>query len=198
MLVNGLTFIFSAFVEVFVHTDRQEIESKASLKNSFVSDLIDGLKYLHSEKEIQRVVLISSLTNFFLAGYNLFLPFLNTLMQNPNVYSIALSFQAIGGIFGSFLNIHANKKSGRFALILPLFVCGFSMCIIPPISSFTTNMYITLFPFLLFDASLTLFNIRFISNVQCNTQQEYSGRVFGTIFTLAMLFMPLGSFFFHF
>ena len=45
----------------------------------------------------------------------------------------------------------------------------------------------------LFAASLALFNIKFNSFVQINVDKDYLGRVFSIIYTIAVLFMPLGS-----
>ena len=43
---------------------------------------------------------------------------------------------------------------------------------------------------------LTCFNIQFMSHVQVSVAEEYLGRVFSIIFTVAVLCMPLGSFVF--
>ena len=40
---------------------------------------------------------------------------------------------------------------------------------------------------------LTIFNIQFFSIVQRDVASDYLGRVFGIIFTIAVLFMPIGS-----
>lgn len=40
---------------------------------------------------------------------------------------------------------------------------------------------------------LTAYNIHFVSRIQENVADEYLGRVFSTVFTIAILFMPLGT-----
>lgn len=41
---------------------------------------------------------------------------------------------------------------------------------------------------------MTVFNIHFFSQVQTKVDKQYLGRVFSTIYTLAILFMPPATF----
>lgn len=43
-----------------------------------------------------------------------------------------------------------------------------------------------------------MFNINFMTYVQVHVDENYLGRVFSVIFTIAVLFMPVGSFVFSF
>ena len=52
--------------------------------------------------------------------------------------------------------------------------------------------------FLLSGTALTVFNIQFMSYVQLRADEACLGRVFSIIFTVAVLFMPVGSFVFSF
>ena len=45
---------------------------------------------------------------------------------------------------------------------------------------------------------LTMFNIQFFTIVQKSVDSEYVGRVYSVIFTIAILFMPVGSIVFGF
>lgn len=116
-----------------------------------------------------------------------------------NFYSKALVMEAIGGVIGSAL---CSKIAGKFkddirALILFLGGTGMTM-FIEPAASILKNMYVCLVPFILFGIMLTCFNIMFMSHVQTAVDEVYLGRVFSIIFTVAVLFMPLGSFAFSF
>lgn len=65
-----------------------------------------------------------------------------------------------------------------------------------PVLALTERPLLCLIPFALFGISLTAFNIQFMSYVQIAVDESYLGRVFSIIFTVAVLFMPLGSFLF--
>ena len=56
--------------------------------------------------------------------------------------------------------------------------------------------WICLIPFALFGMFLTAFNIQVMSYVQIAVDEKILGRVFSIIFTVAVFFMPLGSFVF--
>ncbi|HER3465503.1 TPA: macrolide ABC transporter permease, partial [Streptococcus pyogenes] len=48
----------------------------------------------------------------------------------------------------------------------------------------------------LFSLFLSIFNIQFFSLVQKDVDNDFLGRVFGIIFTITILFMPIGTGFF--
>lgn len=194
------TFLLSAFAESLLERVI-EVSKPENEKNNVISDIMDGFKYLLREKEILFLVILAALVNFFLAGYNLLLPYTDVMFENEfhNFYSKALVMEAIGGVIGSAL---CSKIAGKFkddirALILFLGGTGMTM-FIEPAASILKNMYVCLVPFILFGIMLTCFNIMFMSHVQTAVDEVYLGRVFSIIFTVAVLFMPLGSFAFSF
>lgn len=65
-----------------------------------------------------------------------------------------------------------------------------------PIYYMFRNVIILAFTPALFSLFLSIFNIQFFSIVQRDVDNEFLGRVFGIIFTVAILFMPLGTVFF--
>ena len=74
---------------------------------------MDGFKYLIREKRDIVSCNIGRLVNFFLAGYNLLLPYTDVMFENEfhNFYSKALVMEAIGGVIGSAL---CSKIAGKF------------------------------------------------------------------------------------
>ena len=56
---------------------------------------------------------------------------------------------------------------------------------LPTVLSFSGNLVCELF--------MTIFNIHFFTQVQTKVESEYLGRVLSTIFTLAILFMPIAK-----
>ena len=200
LLFDAGTFLLSAFAESLLERVI-EVSKPENEKNNVISDIMDGFKYLLREKEILFLVILAALVNFFLAGYNLLLPYTDVMFENEfhNFYSKALVMEAIGGVIGSALcsKIAGKFKDGIRALILFLGGTGMTM-FIEPAASILKNMYVCLVSFILFGIMLTCFNIMFMSHVQTAVDEVYLGRVFSIIFTVAVLFMPLGSFAFSF
>lgn len=58
------------------------------------------------------------------------------------------------------------------------------------------NIYLLFGLFIVIGGFFTLFNIKFFSMVQKVVINEYIGRVYSVIFTVSILFMPIGSIFF--
>ena len=83
------------------------------LKDEFDADkkaeIKAGIKYTWNHKIIWQTILLASGVTFFLAAYNLFLPYLNHLYQGQisNAYGKALIGESSGSILFSFLD---NKK----------------------------------------------------------------------------------------
>lgn len=198
LLFDAFTFAVSAAAESFLTKTDETAESKKSRKN-VLADIAEGFAYLLKEKKILFLVILASFVNLFLAGYNLLLPYTDIIYEGvfTNFYSKALAMEAVGGIVSSAVCARiVNKfRDNVLALILFLFGTGFVL-VLEPVFALTANLYLCLLPFALFGISLTAFNIQFMSYVQVAVDENYLGRVFSIIFTVAVLFMPVGSFLF--
>ncbi|SCY75662.1 tyrosine-type recombinase/integrase [Butyrivibrio sp. INlla14] len=64
----------------------------------------EGMLYIKNEYWILFLLILSGVVNFFLAGYNLLLPFTENLFTNVvGFYGKAMMSEALGGIVGAFL-----------------------------------------------------------------------------------------------
>ena len=196
LIFDACTFVLSAVAEFFLTIVIDTSDVKMTSKNVF-ADIAEGVKYLCKEKQILFLVILSSLVNFFLAGYNLLLPYTDVIFDElgNNFYSRALAMEAVGGIISSALCAKKiNKYKNNIAMLI-LFLAGTGAAlVIEPVVTLLKNYYICLAPFALFGIMLTAFNIQFMSYVQIAVDENYLGRVFSIIFTVAVLFMPVGSF----
>ncbi len=198
LLFDAFTFAASAAAEAFLTKAEGAFEG-GKAKRNVLSDIAEGFVYLTKEKRILFLVILSSFVNFFLAGYNLLLPYTDIIYMGciDRFYSKALAMEAVGGIISSavFAKRINQFQDNVLALILFLFGTGFVL-VLEPILALTARYFLCLLPFALFGVSLTAFNIQFMSYVQIAVDEEYLGRVFSIIFTVAVLFMPVGSFLF--
>ncbi len=195
LIFDAATFAISAIAEAFLVKVSTEESVKREKKNVF-KDIAEGFAYLLKEKKILFLVLLASFVNFFLAGYNLLLPYTNIIFEGEidSFYSKTLAMEAVGGIISSMVCAKVVNKFGNnvMALIMFLFGTGFVL-VLEPVFSLFGIAYLCLIPFALFGVFLTAFNIQFMSYVQVAVDEKYLGRVFSIIFTVAVLFMPLGS-----
>lgn len=200
LIINAITFFISAISEcLLVKLESEEKKEDGKEKKNIIKDIKEGLKYLYNEKPVFALLVLSALVNFFLAGYNLLLPYTDIMYEGvfEGFYAKAMAAEAIGAIFGSLINskIPSSFSNKYSSLTIFLGLNGASLLLVPLVN-IPRNQILCLLPIVLFGASLTIFNINLMSYVQVNVAEEFLGRVFSVIFTVAVMFMPLGSWFF--
>ena len=188
LVLDALSF-FLAFGLVALLPKKEEKalgEKKLTFKVIF-SDIKEGVHYIVKQKEIFFLLVIASSVNFFFAAFNYLLPFSNQLYGVQGAYATILTMGAIGSIVGALLasKIKASMEMLLFLLALTglgVMIMGFTL---PPYLTFSGNFICELF--------MTIFNIHFFTQVQTKVESEYLGRVLSSIYTLAILFMPIAK-----
>ncbi|SNU88047.1 putative transporter [Streptococcus merionis] len=196
LLLDGLSFLIAASLIFFVVPVNEEVISKKKVTiKGILIDLKMGFKYVYSHKSIFIIIILSAVVNFFLAAYNLLLPYSNQMFGNisSGLYGIFLTAEAIGGFIGAVLSGFVNKELSSKRLMMFLTLSGLMLMLATPLYTIFHNLIILSFSPALFSLFLSIFNIQFFSIVQRDVDNEFLGRVFGIIFTIAILFMPIGT-----
>ena len=196
LLFDALTFLLSALAEALL----TPLSESAKKKNIF-RDIAEGFSYLFRERQLLFLIVLSALVNFFLAGFNLLCPYTDVMFASFGMefYSKVLIMEAVGGVAGSFISSRLGSRVKENARLMILFLGAVGVSLsLEPFAALTGSAVACLVPFLLSAAALTVFNIQFMSYVQLRAEEAYLGRVFSIIFTVAVLFMPVGSFAFSF
>jgi len=188
LLLDALTFFIAFVLVASLPKEEAKVQEKKGLTGKDIfSDIKDGLHYIWHQKEIFFLLLVASSVNFFFAAFEFLLPFSNRLYGVKGAYATILTLGAIGSIIGALI---ANKfKSSMEILLFLLILTGVGVFMmglpLPPLLSFSGNLVCELF--------MTIFNIHFFTQVQTKVEGDYLGRVLSTIFTLAILFMPIAK-----
>lgn len=199
LLLDGLSFLMAALLILFVTPVNEEVDTKEEMTiNGVFNDLKVGFKYVYSHKPIFIIIILSALVNFVLAAYNLLLPYSSQMFEgiSDRLYGSFLTAQAIGGFLGSILSAFVNRSLSSRRLLLFSACSGLMLMLTAPLYFIFHNLIILIFSPALFSLFLSIFNIQFFSIVQRDVDNEFLGRVFGIIFSVAILFMPLGTVFF--
>lgn len=199
LLLDGLSFLIAASLIFFIVPINEEVVTKEKTTISGIfNDLKMGFKYVYSHKTIFIIIILSALVNFFLAAYNLLLPYSNQMFGeiSDGLYGTFLTAEAIGGFIGAILSGFVNKSLSSKRLMLLLACSGIMLMLSTPFYSIFHNVIVLALSPSLFSLFLSIFNIQFFSIVQRDVDNEFLGRVFGIIFTIAILFMPVGTGFF--
>lgn len=199
LFLDGLSFLMGASLIFFIVPINEEVVTKERMTISIIlTDLKIGFKYIYSHKKIFMIIILSAFVNFFLAAYNLLLPYSNQMFGeiSDGLYDVFLTAEAIGGFIGAILSGVINKTLSSKRLMVFLSCSGLMLMLSTPLYFLFQNFIILAFSPALFSLFLSIFNIQFFSIVQRDVDNEFLGRVFGIIFTVAILFMPLGTVFF--
>lgn len=188
LVLDALSF-FLAFGLVALLPKKEEKtlgEKKLTFK-VICADIKEGVHYIVKQREIFFLLVMASSVNFFFAAFNYLLPFSNQLYGIQGAYATILTMGAIGSIVGALL---ASKiKANVYNLLIVLALTGVGVFMmglpLPNLLSFSGNLVCELF--------MTIFNIHFFTQVQTKVESEFLGRVLSTIFTLAILFMPIAK-----
>ena len=188
LVLDALSF-FLAFglVALLPKKEEKTMAEKRLTFKVICADIKEGVHYIVKQKEIFFLLVMASSVNFFFAAFNYLLPFSNQLYGVQGAYATILTMGAIGSIVGAIL---ASKvKASVYNLLILLALTGVGVFMmglpLPTFLSFAGNLICELF--------MTIFNIHFFTQVQTKVDGEYLGRVLSTIFTLAILFMPIAK-----
>lgn len=181
LLLDALTF-FIAFVLVALLPKEEPMvqDKKPFTGKDIFADIKDGLHYIWRQREIFFLLLVASSVNFFFAAFEFLLPFSNHLYGSEGAYASILTMGAI---------LASKIKANVYNLLILLALTGVGVFMmgspLPTFLSFSGNLVCELF--------MTIFNIHFFTQVQTKVESEFLGRVLSTIFTLAILFMPIAK-----
>lgn len=192
MLINSISFFLSAVI-TWSFKEIVPQNTISSKKEPPIVSLKGGFRYIFHDKELLIVLVASSFINLFYAGYAYSIPFTNLMSGKENMFALILTFESIGNIIGASLN-------GFFKFDMParsysrlLLGVAVPVLLIPFVSF--SNLIILIFCGIS-SAFMTIFNIQMMSGIQAKVDSEYLGRVFSVIFTVAIVFMPIGTAFF--
>lgn len=202
LLVNAMSFGTSALLNSMLRT-APHAEVPAAGRTSprqFVSDFVEGLRFIGGSSEVRYLLLMSSLVNFFLAGYNLMTPFVQmSFGAGDAAYAEPLTSSSVGGVLGAILTHLLGDRLGgpRVTLFAALFGCGLSLALLPAFLHLWQAFAAVLACILVFAVLLTFYNIQFFSVLQASVDEAYLGRTFSCVFVIATLLMPLGTLVFN-
>lgn len=191
ILLNGITFFISAILIKKINTTNYHnlIVNNDQKKEKNVNTL----KYLSENKEIGFIIILSFLVNFFLAGYNLIVPYFDHFFENNSgisYFAIMLTAQALSGILMSYF----YKKTN---ITLRLTDCIFFMGVLYLLAYFMRNkIWIFLILLTISNSFLILYNIMLQEKIYHFADDDILGRVFGLVSAISIISLPLGNLFY--
>lgn len=185
-VINGVSYIISAILEMFISYD-----SKPKISNfNFFNEFKSGIHYIVDDKLLLTLLILISLVNFFLSTFTLLMPLYvqNILNESTNYFTAILATTALGGIVVTiFFMIKKNYEITFIKMAISLLFTGLFYS---AFTLFDLEGLLFLFVFL-YGLSLSSFNAMFFSYIQTKVEKEMLGRVFSVVYMMAIVSVPI-------
>lgn len=188
-LINGISYIISAFTEIFIREPKRE---KINEKITFAEDFKEGLKFLWNFKALRNFFIYASLLNLFAnAAIILILPYFKiTAFLGPEKYGIFMASISLGMLSGSIvLSIINIRKKHKFKI----YAVGVLLCIgLFPFAVIVKDFYVMLaIGFICFFANI-VFNTIFNSVIMIVIPSDKRGKIGALMNTISGGLQPVG------
>lgn len=190
-LINGISYLFSAFTEGFIQIPKIE---RKNINVTFKEDFMDGLRFILRFKGLVRSLIMAFFINFLFGMIRvLIIPwFLSDPSLGMTKYGLLSGFQSFGFLIGtlilSFININPNHKYKIYLSSIFIFMSFIGL------GAFMNNFIVIILCFTVAFAFMFIFNTMANSTIMLVTPSDKRGKVFATIGTLAMAISPIGNF----
>lgn len=189
-LLNGISYLFSAFTEIFITIPKVKREEK---EITFIEDFKLGIKFLNNFKVYKKMFICSSIINFFgNAGMILLIPyFKETEFLGTQKYGFAMMVLAMGMVFGSILlSIKGIKRENKFKVFNISLVSCTTLLLVAII---TNNYIVLLLCWLLGFFFNVIFNTIFSTASMSTIPSDIRGKVMAITSAISMGLVPIGQ-----
>ena len=195
-LINGISYLLSAFTEFFLNIRQVFPEERMTRKNAlakFRRETFEGLRYVWGNHGLRIVIAMLGLINFVIVPGGIALPILvrDTLQLGPEFLGILGACQAAGSLAGFVVagSLPISPKQRPLLVLASMIIAGVLMLLLALIRNPTLVLVnLTLFGFL-----LPLINVNIVSLLQGSTPSEIRGRVMGVVGTIALGLIPIAQ-----
>ena len=192
-IANSLGFLVAALLCLSMPLPFLINKKEAKANPEFIKDIKFGINYLFSNKQLLRIVLITTTIGFCWAfsSSTMILYLVEDLGLNPKKYGFLLTLNGLIVLLGALAAPRTAKLIGR-GLALALAITISSVTILA--QGLVTNIWIFLIPNAINAFWLPHWNILLMATYQRMIPQELYGRIHGTRRTLVWGMMPIASF----
>ncbi|ANU15098.1 multidrug resistance protein [Planococcus halocryophilus Or1] len=194
----ALAVLLESTMNFKLFTNRTEQQSDSS-KNSMLKEMKEGFFYLKSNRVIMVIVTTAVGINFFFSSMMIGLPFIavQQLQIDATHFGMIEAMIAIGMLVASiYFSVSKDVEfpllvAKRGILAMSVLLAGMGIPLIIGMSYNVTVGYFLLL-MLIFGISNVFVNTPIGVMMQKDVAEEYRGRVFGILESMAMAMMPLG------
>lgn len=206
LLVNSLSFIFSALSEMFIDLETPNKKKSGFSFNSFSKDFKAGISFIIGKSLIRKIILVSVIANALVApSFSVGLIYVANMVIKISDLQLGIlqTLLIVGTLIGSLVSGLVGKRLSLAKMIyLALLGIGIIICLIAVNSTstylnvFNNNLipYITLtFLGFTFGVIVVMTNIGVSTLLQREVPLDIMGRVMSVKETASMCAIPLGQ-----
>jgi MFS family permease len=196
LLLDGVTYLYCAFTECFVAIPQTLEEKKGDWREEirgFGRQTWEGVGYVRANIGLTQLILIASLSNFFIAPMLALFPFYveDHLKLHSDWYGYLLAIYGLGKLLGYLLaGIVTVPGKTRAVLIIACMLIEASLYGLMGVVNTAAAVAIIM----MVGATATGFmSVSIITILQLTTPSEIRGRVFGLLGTVTACLIPIGA-----
>ncbi|PKH11649.1 MFS transporter [Planomicrobium sp. MB-3u-38] len=174
-------------------------ETAGAVKKSMAAGMKEGFVYLKSNRVVMVIVTVAVGINFFFSALMIGLPFIavQELKIEATHFGFIEAMIAVGMLLASiYFSVGKEVKfplrfSKRGILVMSVLLAGLALPLMVDLS-YTGSVVFFLVLMLVFGVTNVFVNTPIGVMMQKDVEEEYRGRVFGILESMAMAMMPLG------
>ena len=196
-MLNSLGFLIAAIfvflIPAHLIVTPQDKEQEVKERDSFLSEIKFGLKYLWNDRPLRRLVATTTSLGFFysLSTSTLILFITEILQVEAKYFGVLMAGAGSGAVLGGIVTPALSKRFGRgLVLAVAIFISSITVLfqgLSPNVWIFGAIGFISSF-------SITNWNILLMSCYQVLIPAELYGRIHGARRTFVWGVMPIGAF----
>ncbi|MCD2348019.1 MFS transporter [Clostridium guangxiense] len=203
IIINAFSFGISASLEIFMDFNFNYSNNKKSKENfNFFTDIIYGITYLKTRKNIISIFTIFIVLNFFIGlSINVPMPYIinNVLKLSTNFFGIIEAFFSVGMILGALIIKKVMKKycyqkiTKVMNIILSICMIVIGCSVIIHYKILNKNFYLIYFTLitLLSGIAIASIDIPLFYILQQTIPDNFRGRVLGVGSSISKIILPI-------
>jgi len=190
-LANAISFI-PVIIGVFL-IDAREHQKEENGKSVF-AEVIDGLKYVYTNKVLLRTISLVLIMGTFILNFNVLIPVYAKLAlgRNETGFGLLMSSMGIGSLMGAFLTAIRKKENINLNLLFKFIL---SVSIVYILLGFNKSYTAACILFVLVGLLAISFNTSANSLLQLSSSDDFRARVLSIYFLCNAGTTPIGNLF---
>jgi len=190
-LANAISFI-PVIIGVFL-IDAREHQKEENGKSVF-AEVVDGLKYVYTNKVLLRTISLVLIMGTFILNFNVLIPVYAKLAlgRNETGFGLLMSSMGIGSLMGAFLTAIRKKENINLNLLFKFIL---SVSIVYILLGFNKSYTAACILFVLVGLLAISFNTSANSLLQLSSSDDFRARVLSIYFLCNAGTTPIGNLF---